>query len=354
MARPTEPEQEVTQAGIWADDTLRSDIWAAGAVFLVVLFLVGIVLDPGDEVERAQNGAVHIGFGMFAALIVAGAAIVPGRRMPDWAIGLRESAEPLPPVRAPLVSLGWVLTALAALGGLIAGGIGAAIGAAAIASVAPFALARSLRRFLERANRTRDWAAERKLDWHPEGEVPHTTPLLRDGTYQYALNVIEGELADGVRGRLFHLATVEITGSHDDQSESTSRSTALVTSVPDPGKRLPLCVCAPRSRIPGTAAYEAWRRKLTRIDLVSSEFERRFELAIDREGDEIWLRRLFEPTFLERMIKLTEGRLGWELEGGDLTVYQQGYVSSPAELERLVDLAAIVAERVRVEVAETV
>ena len=354
MARSKEPAESVTQAGIWADDTLRGDLWATGAVFLVVVVVVRWLLDPGTEAERAAAGGVDVGAGMLAALLVAMVAVVPGRRMPDWAIGLREGAAPLPPLRAPLVTLGWVFTGLAAIGGFVAGGAGAALGAAAIAAVAPLGLARSLRRYLERANRTRAWAGERGLEWHPEGEVPERTPLLRDGTYRYALNVIEGEIAEGLPGRILHLACVEIDEDPEGSGERTSRYTVAVASVPDPGERLPLCVCAPRSRLPGGDAYEARRRKLTRVDLVSSEFERRFELAMDRKGDEIWLRRLFEPTFLERMIKLTAGRLGWELEGGALTVYQQGYVSSPAELERLVELAAIVAERVRAEVAETV
>ena len=348
-----EPREPVTQAGIWADDQLRSDIWAAGAVFLVAAFLVGVLIGPRSEVEQAQEGRMDLAFGALAAVGTAIVALWPGRRMPDWAIGLRGEAEPQPPLQAPLVLLGWALAAIAALTALLVVGFAGALGTLAIAVVAPLALARSISRFLERATRTREWASARDCGWEPEVEVPESTPLLRDGTYRYGLNGIGGELGDGLSGCLFHLAVVTIEDSPDGSSESTSRYTALAASVPSPGKRLPVCVCAPRSRLPGGDAYEAWRRKLIRLDLESSEFERRFELAIDRKGDEVWARRLFEPTFLERMTELAQGRLGWELEAGHLTVYEKGFVSDPASLEQLVELAAIVSERVRSEVAET-
>ena len=346
-------DEPVTQAGLWADDTLRSDVWRIGAVFLGVLLAAGLLLSGGDEAEQAQRGGGWLGFGMLAVLIVGVALLVPGRRLPDWAIGLQDEQGPIPLLHTPVVVLGWSLAAVATVAALVVDGPAEAVGAAAIAAVAPLGTAYSLQRFLQRATRTQGWAAARGLRWHPEGELPERTPLLREGEYRYATNVIEGTLADGLEGTICHLACVTVDHHHEGSSERTARFTALVASVPDPGKRLPLCVCAPRSHIPGEDAYEGWRKKLVRIDLESSEFERRFELAIDRKSDEVWLRRLFEPTFVERMTLLPTARLGWELEGGALTVYEAGYVTEPSELERLTELASLVAERVRREVGET-
>jgi len=343
----------VTQAGIWAEGPLHSDLWRIGAALLAVLFAVGMLSQGGDEAERIEGGATGFTFGLVAALLIALVTVVPGRRMPDWAIGLRGSAPPQPALQAPLVLLGWALTALATVAALAIDGPLQALYALAITIVAPLGLGHSIHRFVERASRTRAWAAARGLEWRPEGELPERTPLLREGDWRYATNLVAGPILGEVDATVAHLACVEVEEGSDGGSETTKRFTVLVAPVADPGDRLPLCICAPRSRIPGYDALDALLKKLRRIELVSAEFERRFDLRIDRKGDEVWLRRLFEPTFIERMTMLDRGRLGWELERGTLAVYSAGYVSDPAELDRLVDLAGLVGERIRAEVAET-
>lgn len=187
--------------------------------------------------------------------------------------------------------------------------------------------------------------------------MPPRTPLLRSGDYRYALNLIDGTVGRGERAfsaKLMHLSCVDVDSGHDDSSETTHRYTVMVRSAADPGKkRLGVMVCSPRTPIPGVDAYEAWRKKLRRLDLESSEFERRFELAIDRKADAVWARRLFEPTFIEKMTLLDPGRIGWEVEAGSLAVYEAGHHSLAGDLDRLTALAALVVERVADEVAES-
>ena len=343
----------VSQAAIWARDPLRSDVWRIGAVLVAVAVVVGFLTQGGDEVERAESGAVGFGLGLFAALLTGLAALGPGERMPDRAIGLRDSAPPTVALRVPLVVAGWVLAALAAVAATAIGGLGEGLGALAVGVVAPLGLAWSVHRFLERATRTQEWASARGLRWHPDGDVEERTPLLREGTYRYATNLVEGPLPGGGTATIMHLGAVTVDEHPDGSSETTRRFTVLLGSTADPGARLPLCICAPRSPVPGYDAVAAFSKKLRRIDLASAEFERRFELMIDRRGDEVWLRRLFEPTFVERLILLDPGRIGWELEGSALTVYEAGYVSGATELDRLVEVATLVQGRVEREVAET-
>jgi hypothetical protein len=288
-----------------------------------------------------------------AALITALAALAPRRRMPDWAIGLGDPARAPRPAASPLVGLGWALAALAFIAALIASGVAQAIAAAAIAAVVPAGLVVSLDRFLAGARATQAWAATRGLGWSPEGEVKAATPLLREGDYNYTLNACSGEMAAGFSGAAMHLGSVAIDKSSDGGGHTTRRFTVVVATVADPGKRLPLCICTPRSRIPGYQALDALLKRLRRVDLESIEFERRYELAIGKDTDETWLRRLFEPTFTERMTLAGGGRMGWEIEAGTLTAYTTGYATSATELDSLVDFARVVAARVKAEAEQT-
>jgi hypothetical protein len=320
-----------------------------GAVGLGVAAVAGWLLSDQND----PNALGGIGVGFLAALIAALVALIPGRRMPDWAIGLGNPARSPRPASSPLVRLGWALTGIAFIGGLIASGLPHAIAAAAIAAVVPAGLVVSLDRFLAGARATQAWAAERVLDWSPEGDVNAATPLLREGDYNYTLNVCSGELAAGLTGSVMHLGSVEVDESSDGGGHTTRRFTVVVTAVADPGKRLPLCICSPRSRIPGYQALDALLKRLRRVDLESIDFERRYELAIDKKTDESWLRRLFEPTFTERMALAGGGRMGWEIESGTLTAYTTGYATSAAELDAVVELARLVADRVNTEAEQT-
>jgi hypothetical protein len=327
---------------------VASDLVRIGAVGLGILALAVIVLP-----DSAEPGAIGAPAALAPAVVTVLAAIVPGRRMPDWAVGIGRADRPPRPASAPLPMLGWVLAAITGTVVTISAGVAHGAFATAVAIVVPAGLVISLERFLHGAKVTQSWAEARGLSWSAEGEAPADTPLLRSGDYTYALNLCSGELVPGLHGSLMHLASVEIDQSADGSSSTTRRFTALVASVADPAERLPLCVCAPRSRIPGYDALDAVLKRVRRVDLESIEFERRYELAIGKGGDESWLRRLFEPTFTERLTLAGGGRLGWEVEAGTLTAYASGYAMSAAELDSLVEFAQMVSDRIRDEVAET-
>jgi len=307
---------------------------------------VAVVALPEVEDPNAIGAPLGLAAGVFTAL----AAVSPGRRMPDWAVGLGRSDPAARPAMAPLLALGWALAAIAGGAAWVSAGALHGLFAALIGGVVPAGLLISLQRFLRGAEATRAWALERGVEWAPEGEVPEATPLLREGTYTYALNTCSGELAPGLNGSLMHLGSVRVDESPEGSSHTTRRFTVVVASVPDPGERLRLCVCAPRSRVPGYDALDGLLKRLRRIDLESIDFERRYELAIEKGGDESWLRRLFEPTFTEQLALPDGGAVGWELENGTLAAYRPGYATDPAELDRIVGLASLVAARVRDEV----
>lgn len=333
-------------AGVWGDEVVRGDAVRVGIAGVIVAGVGTLITspDPGD-IGGEMVGALP-------ALLTGLAAIVPGRRMPDWALGL-EGGRPSTLFRAPLVVLGFVLAAmgwflgtfgLSALDGLVALAVGV---------VAPLGVVWSLGRFLESARRMSAWADSQGHAWRAEYQPPEATPLLRAGDYRYAINEVEGELGGSEAGRLFHLGCVEIDSDSDGTtSQTTRRFTALLRTVPDVSSRLELCVCQPRSKIPGYDALEMKTKRLRRIDLESSDFEARFELAIPKEEDESWLRRLFEPTFTEALT-LSDGTWGWELEGGKLLVYEAGWQDDAATLDRLARHAALVGARIADEAGES-
>ena len=321
----------------------------SGGIALAVIGGLGLLLF--DDPEPGGLGGVSLGGA--ATIFMAAIAILPQRRMPDWAIGVRGDRLSRNVNAVPLVALGWAFAAAAGVGALIETDPVEAAYAVLIAAIAPVALARSLQGFLESARGFRAWAGARGLAYAPEVDPPDATPLLRRGTYRYAINCVRGEIAARAGGLLCQLGVVTID---DDGQEVTSASarryTILAVPVPDVGERLPVLVCAPRSRVPGYDAIAAMERKLERIDLESSDFESRWDLAIEKGGDQSWLRRLFEPTFTE-LLSLSDPGWGWEVQAGMLVVYESGWRRSSADLDRVVDRAEPIVARLVDEAGHT-
>jgi hypothetical protein len=125
----------------------------------------------------------------------------------------------------------------------------------------------------------------------------------------------------------------------------------VVVACPESRGFLPVLLCRDRRTKKGSplVGYE-----LKQVETESVQLRRRYDLEVEHHQDEGWQRELFSPAFILWLVKEPPAGFGFELAEGTLCVSLEGHLSDPVELDRLLALAAHVAERIRRESLEEV
>jgi len=97
---------------------------------------------------------------------------------------------------------------------------------------------------------------------------------------------------------------------------------------------------------------DAFRRSKQRIELESEALDERYEIFAGSEQDQVWLRRLFSPTFIVWLGEEAPKKFGFELVDGTLCCYVSGHKKKAAELDTIRAASAAVAKRLREESQE--
>jgi len=251
--------------------------------------------------------------------------------------------------------LTWILLALeaAAIGGACAALIGPAIGgAAALAALllgllVVFAIADS------KAEDTffQTYASERGLSLSDRGPLPPATPLLRKGDDRYAERAMAGSLAEGVEGVLaLYTYEDETTDSEGNTQTNYYRYTVGLVEVSECAAHIPELFCQHKFGLRALEGLEdAFRRSKQRVKLESEALDERYEIFSGKGQDQIWLRRLFSPTFIVWLSEEAPKKFAFELVGGYLCCYVNGHKKSAADLDTVRAASASVATRLRDE-----
>jgi len=178
-----------------------------------------------------------------------------------------------------------------------------------------------------------------------EGQLPGVTPLLSAGDARYAEQVIGGELP-GERAGELALYTYEIHRG-EDKPPSLHRFTVVLHSLPGVGKRVSELYCEPRAGAALTDSVRSRLRALERLELESVAFDRRFEIHYD--GDAVWLKRVFAPSFIVWLAGHAPRNFAFELSGDHLCAYVTGHLKSEPQLDVLSATTAAVADRLATE-----
>lgn len=254
----------------------------------------------------------------------------------------------------------WIATAIFVLAVGIAGAIylGAAIGAGAavaaliVSLLIVFAIADSR----SEGDFFAVYAAQRGMRLSSgRTRLPPMTPLLRKGDDRYAEHSLNGPLADGVDGTLA-LYTYEEETSDGKGGRETSyyRYTLGLVEVPECAAPVPELFCQQKSGLRALEGLEdAFRRSKQRVKLESEALDERYEIFSDKEQDQVWLRRLFSPTFVVWLGEEAPQKFAFELVAGFLCCYVKGHKKSAAELDLIRAASATVARRLREESLET-
>ncbi|HEY3021597.1 MAG TPA: hypothetical protein VGJ32_15475 [Solirubrobacteraceae bacterium] len=269
-----------------------------------------------------------------------------------------------------LVALAWgmallalvVLVALIALEGPLAGSAESALftlipllvfgGFASVLLVVGSTLLEEYRRpRREQAARERiaAWAGGAGLRYTPSGDLPEATPLLRRGDRRFARNLAAGELPGGLPGILAGYV-YEVEQGDDDYEAHPN--TVVVARLPETLGFLPELTVEPRDGWSVFDRVEDVARRRRRIEMESIALARRFEIFVRRDEDEIWVRRLFAPSFVDWLAERAPEALRFELRDGILCVALPREVTDPAYLEAFCRTASYVAARFRQESLE--
>jgi hypothetical protein len=249
----------------------------------------------------------------------------------------------------------WIATAIAVIAAGVAGGalVGPAIGA--IAATAVFGLA-LLVVFGIADSKAEDaffvaYASRHGLALSGRGPLPPATPLLRKGDDRYAERALAGPLADGVDGVLaLYTYEDETTDSEGNTQTNYYRYTIGMVEVPECAAHVPELFCQRKFGLHSLEKLEdAFRRSKQRVELESAALDKRYEIFAGKDQDQVWLRRLFSPTFIVWLGEEAPKKFAFELVGGALCCYVSGHKKSAADLDTIRAASAAVARRLREE-----
>ncbi len=259
-------------------------------------------------------------------------------------------------IRKPLT---WVLVGIATVAAGVAGAVfvGAVIGAAAAGAIFLLSL---LIVFGIADSRAEDaffeaYAGQRGMSLSEERTpLPPATPLLRKGDERYAERALAGPLADGIDGVLaLYTYEDETTDSNGNRQTNYYRYTVGMVDVPECVGLIPELYCQRKFGLRALEKFEdAFRGSKTRVKLESEALDERYEIFAHEGQDQVWLRRLFSPTFIVWLSDSAPEKFAFELVGGTLCCYVSDHRKTAAELDTIRAASAAVATRLREESAE--
>jgi hypothetical protein len=194
------------------------------------------------------------------------------------------------------------------------------------------------------------YARSRGLELTDWTALPTATPLLGMGHNRWAERVMTGELPGGAAGVLAFY-TYEIRD--DEQGEPVRHPfTVALCQLDGLSDRLTRMYGEPRSAFrseSGTLGFGPTHR----IRLESVAAEDRYALHASTDDDEVWLRRVFSPTFIVWLAEHSPRELGFQLWDGWLCTFVPRLHDEPHVLDAICESCSAIARRLAEESEES-
>lgn len=188
-----------------------------------------------------------------------------------------------------------------------------------------------------------------------EGEsIGQLTPLLRKGDQRSTDAILRGRLAEGIEGDIvFFKYTKQKSDDQGNTREKHFPFTLIHVEIPEVAKRLPELRVQNRVGFRFLeAAEDKFRLSHERVTLESETLRDRYEIFVRKGQDQIWVRRLFSPSFIVWLTEEPIRDFAFELEDGHLISYLPSHLVRTDALDRLASAGAAVARRLREEAAD--
>jgi len=182
-----------------------------------------------------------------------------------------------------------------------------------------------------------------------------STPLLREGFNSYATRTLDGQLVPGVFGTLALYTYEEETVGLNGQRETAYHDfTLAIAELPECAPYIPeLYLRARHETRPLGEFGDSFRRGRRQVTLESGALDKRFEILVGGEQDEIWTRRLFSPAFVVWLAESPPRKLSVELLDGTLVASVPGHKQDAKNLDALAAATGTIARRLLEESAQT-
>lgn len=270
----------------------------------------------------------------------------PSHARQQWGPIFRQLA-----TKSTTIVIGLVLAIVAAIPGLSNQDVGLAlIGVAAVVVLGLLVLAFLAHRRAEQAFFA-GYAVQRGMELTGKQKLPPLTPMLRKGDDRYAERVLTGAFGDGVNGRLvLYTYETESRDSKGNTETSYHRFTLGLVEMPELVQLVPELVCQRRSGLRMFEKIEDVFRRAQRVTLESEAMANKYEIFAHPDQDQIWLRRLFSPSFIVWLTETAPEGIAFEIANGLLCLDFKGHKKSTAELDQVRDTTAHICRRLRQEI----
>jgi hypothetical protein len=199
------------------------------------------------------------------------------------------------------------------------------------------------------------YAESHHLELGGKTRLPAATPLLRRGDDQYAKRTLSGEIAPGCAGLLaMYTYEEQTTDSNGNRQTNYHNFTLGMSDVSECVEHLPELYCQRRSGLRSLEKFEdVFRRSKSRVTLESEVLGDRYEIFVNKDQDDVWLRRLFSPSFIVWLTDSAPDKFAFELVQGTLVAYIRGHKEDAADLDSIATATGAVAKRLREKSSES-
>ncbi|MBS1677115.1 MAG: sulfite exporter TauE/SafE family protein [Actinobacteria bacterium] len=193
------------------------------------------------------------------------------------------------------------------------------------------------------------YAENHRLELGGKSKLPSATPLLRKGDDRYANRTLAGEIAPGCTGMLaLYTYEEQTTDSDGNRQTNYHRFTLGMSEVPECTDHVPELYCQKRVGLRSMEKFEdVFRRSKRRVTLESEALGDRYEIFVGKEQDEVWLRRLFSPSFIVWLTESAPEKFAFELVSGTLVAYVPKHREDATDLDEVAAATGAVAKRLR-------
>ncbi|MCO5315453.1 MAG: hypothetical protein M9938_04720 [Solirubrobacterales bacterium] len=200
------------------------------------------------------------------------------------------------------------------------------------------------------------YAEQRGLTWQKGVKtLDGTSSFLRKGDSRQVNQLFTGPIADGIDGSLaLYTYTVESTDSDGNRDETNYPFTVVTVKMPETVAHVKDLRVQRKSGFKALEGFEdAFRRSHERVTFESEALRDRYEIFVEKEQDQVWLRRLFSPSFIVWLTESPPKKFAFEIENGYFVAYVPKHRESTKALDEMCDVSCRVADRIRSEASET-
>jgi len=188
------------------------------------------------------------------------------------------------------------------------------------------------------------FASDRNLQLLPAVDIGLLTPLLAEST-------AGGQLAPAARG-LISGEIEGVVGHLAYKRNRTFRFNVALAKVPNSTPLVPRLFCIRQGRSTRDDEFYGFGARYSKLWTESTKLNERYTVSTGPYQDEIWMRRLFSPAFVDYLAHVEPADFSFELAYGDLLGSVEADDPGPDGIAALCDATAKVAERIARECDE--